>query len=187
MTLHSTARARCAAALLSAAAVAACRPAPGFTAAVDGGAWHEQWAGSARARICPSRGVILFEGDGPEQQGIALVWYFGHGLGADSVPLGRPIERAAGDSDSTRSAASAALRRVLDVNVIGYQSRYGSVRIARPDSARVSAAFTGVFDRLGVQESLRVSGRFDAVRPVPDTTLCAVPPAAHDSGVALTR
>lgn len=174
--------------LLAAAALAGCARAPGFTARLAGGVWHETWSGAARARECATRGVLLLEGDGPGQQGMAVVWYFGDSLHPDSVTLGRPIERGLDSTaDSTRSAASSAVRRLVEVTVIGYQSRYGHLRVTRAGSAGVTADIDGVFDRLGVPESLHVTGRFATGPVADDTTLCAIPRGTRDSGVTLTR
>lgn len=165
---------------------AACVRQGRFIAQLDGDGVHESWSGSAHAAWCRSRGVLLLDG-GEGDRGISFVWFYGDSLRTDSVTLGRPMERAGGGSDSTRSTASGALRRVAEVNAIGYQTRYGFLNVTRADSAHVGAVFSAMFDRLGVGESLRVAGRFDRVPLAADSSLCAVPREAPDTGVPLTR
>lgn len=175
-----------AAAALLVLAAGACTPQGHFTARVDGGALHESWGGPASAVWCRSRGVLLLSG-GEGDRGISFVRFYGDSLRTDSVALGRPIEHAAAGSDSVRSAASGALRRTLEMTTIGYQTRYGYLAVTRPDSTEVGASFSAVFDRLGVAESLRVSGHFDPVPLSTDTSLCSVPRSTTDTGVTLSR
>ena len=172
--------------MLVALVAGACTPQGRFAAQLDGGVRHESWNGPASAAWCRSRGVLLLSG-GDGSRGVSFVWFYGDSLRADSVTLARPMERAAGRSDSVRSAASGALRRTEEMTVIGYQTRYGHLTVTRPDSIRVGATFSAVFDRLGVGESLRVSGHFDPVPLIADSSLCRIPREAPDTGVTLGR
>lgn len=164
----------------------ACMSPGRYGAQLDGGALHESWSGPASAAWCRSRGVLLLSG-GDGSRGISFVWFYGDSLHADSAALGRPMERDVAGSDSVRAAASGALRRTEEMTVIGYQTRYGHLTVTRPDSTRVGATFSAVFDRLGVAESLRVSGHFDPVPLTADSSLCRIPRDTSDTGVTLGR
>ena len=156
------------------------------SARISGAVFHARLAGPARASMCRSRGVLVLEGSQGDD-GVAMVWFFGDSLKADSVPLGPPIWRRPGAIDSLRSTASGAYRRTTDIDVIGYQTRTGWLRVLPGRDGSVAAAFAAVFDRSGAAESLWVTGRFDDVRPQDDSTLCLIPRAAPDSGVTLGR
>lgn len=173
-------------AVVSTLAVLACaRPHDHLNATMSGAAFQAQVVGPAEASICHSRGVLVLQGSQGDD-GLALVWFYGDSLRADSVPLGPPIWRRAGGVDSMRSIASGAYRRTTTIDVLGYQSRTGWMRVTPGPDGDVSASFAGVFDRTGVAESLWVTGRFDRSHPVEDPTLCGIPRAAPDSGVNST-
>lgn len=155
-----------------------------MSARVSGAVFHARLAGPARASICRSRGVLVLDGSQGDD-GVAMVWFFGDSLKADSVPVGPPIWRRPGATDSLRSAASGAYRRTTDIDVIGYQTRSGWLRVTPDRDGSMAAAFAAVFDRTGAAESLWVTGRFDGIRPQEDSTLCRIPRAAPDSGVTL--
>ena len=154
------------------------------SATLSGAAFRTQLVGPAQASTCRARGVLVLQGSEGDD-GLALVWFYGDSLRADSVPLGPPIWHRADAADSERSIASGAYRRTTATDVLGYQSRNGWMRITPGTDGDVSAAFGAVFDRTGAAESLWVAGRFDRLRPVEDPTLCTIPRAARDTGVTL--
>ncbi|HEU5358455.1 MAG TPA: hypothetical protein VFU45_05020 [Gemmatimonadales bacterium] len=176
---------RAAASSALACAALACGPRGGrVSARVSGAAFQTRLAGPAQASVCRSRGVLVLEGSEGDD-GLAMVWFFGDSLKADSVPVGPPIWRRPSSTDSLRSTASGAYRRTTDIDVMGYQTRNGWLRVTPGQDGTVAAAFAAVFDRTGAAESLWVTGRFDGVRPQDDSTLCRIPRAAPDSGVTL--
>lgn len=155
-----------------------------FSAEVSSPVFRSELAGPAQAAACRSRGVILLEGSQGEDA-VALVWFFGDSLHSDSVALGPPIWRRPGAADSNRSPASGAYRRTTPSDVLGYQTRTGWLRVQVRKDSTVTATFEAVLDRAGMGESASVRGRFDRVRVTADSTLCAIPRAAPDSGVPL--
>ncbi|MGH7533494.1 MAG: hypothetical protein ACREL4_09410 [Gemmatimonadales bacterium] len=163
----------------------ACAPPHGrVSATMSGAAFRAQVIGPAGASTCHSRGVLVLQG-AEGDDGLALVWFYGDSLRSDSVPLGPPIWRRAGAVDSMRSVASGAYRRTTAIDVLGYQSRTGWMRVTSGSDGDVSATFAAVFDRTGVAESVWVTGRFDRLHPVEDSTLCGIPRAMPDTGVTL--
>lgn len=164
--------------------VACAPPHDRVSATMSGAAFQAQVVGPAQASTCRARGVLVLQGSEGDD-GVALVWFYGDSLRADSVPLGPPVWRRPGAVDSERSVASGAYRRTTATDVLGYQSRTGWMRVTPGPDGDVSATFAAVFDRTGAAESLRVTGRFDRLRAVEDPTLCGVPRAAPDTGVAL--
>ncbi|MFI5235363.1 MAG: hypothetical protein ACHQXA_06610, partial [Gemmatimonadales bacterium] len=162
------------------------RQSASFAAQVTSKSIRETLRGAGRTSWCRSRGVLLLEGSQGED-GVALVWYFGSALHADSVPLGSPITLDLARRDSSRAAASGGYRRAETTAVEGYQTRDGWLVIQRPDSATVSARFEGTFVRTGALESVSIAGSFGPMAPVEDTTLCAVPRTTPDTGVNLSR
>ena len=166
-------------------ALAACQSGEGrFSADISNPVFRAHLAGPAHAESCRSRGILLIEGSQGDDA-LALVWYFGDSLHADSVPLGPPIWRRPGATDSIRSAASGAYRRTTPNDVLGYQSRIGWLRVSPARDGAIAATFAAVFDRTGMAESVAVRGGFDHVRVTEDSTLCAVPRTTSDSGVTL--
>ncbi|HET7024885.1 MAG TPA: hypothetical protein VFI39_06775 [Gemmatimonadales bacterium] len=173
------------AATLTLAALACVRPHDRLSATMSGAAFHAQVIGPAQASTCHSRGVLVLQGSQGDD-GLALVWFYGDSLRTDSVPLGPPVWRRPGAIDSMRSVASGAYRRTTATDVLGYQSRTGRMWVTPGPDGDLSATFAAVFDRTGTAESLWVTGRFDGLRPVEDSTLCGIPRATPDSGVTLT-
>jgi len=154
-------------------ALAGCRPGDTATQPTSGGRLEVQWAGvssrrfagSAQAYLC-RRDTLLEVLAARADTGVGLVFVL-----EDSLRPGQYPVTSSAVGATWRPAGLAAIRWVNDTAVQGLEANQGQLILTEVTSAGVSGTVDVRLKHLDTPDTVRMTGRFDAVavQPAPDS------------------
>lgn len=121
-------------------------------------------AGTPRGGWCPSTKTILLEVTEDERVA-GLAWRY------DSLVPGEVVVTP--PPDSFALGAWFAVRYVQLDEVRGYRSLAGTMQVTSVDTLRITARVTATLQRVGEEDTVHVTARFDRVPLTLDPSLCA--------------